>query len=712
MPSIMNSLDAKSKQLLEKDPSNPNADSAASAFTVSVGPGVTGNVRAAGSRSSLKEAIAAQRKASLAAKQERPTSAMSTFSPIREAPASVARPATAATRARAAPPTSTQGSNGSSAPQRPAATSSASVSGQGTLSSAPMRRPRRPDMPRPATADLYSNRQKLKADTPPRSPNPSPPKQSRASNLAGSHARPDSAASNRNGTAVSGRNSRPNSPRVSPVRQRPRPVNGAGSGRDNGPLSPLAASSEDNFTMVFPPPAAVTRMQAEASAAILASQQPPPAEDVSPILIDDDNFTLVIPTKPISSTAIPPLSTQVDIMSTIEDEPTKTMTMPVMQSSVTTNGFTDVVDLPRAEPATVVRTSSPSQADRLIVFEDTLAENVVNPDADISPSRSALEELQPSDQNQQLPSADEPSETKATTQAPPRTRSKSPVKKSTQPAQTEGHLQEKQDVIKTRRIFVSGVEGIRARTLDIHGFRKMQDLIKANPEQTENLRFDDLFTALLEFIKAGNDELKADNSIKAQAMKSQALATLRLLQNQGVCHNRSSEALSVILIASGTVHDKNSHLPYDLERTTDAILELPEHNPMKSIRAVLSLSEAHTATQSRKAFTIAALTFLTKLLALCHQQSNDGQTSDDHLMRSGSNLDSPLLARLTKLARRNFDDLDAEIRKANTGFCVSWHGAMRRQGQEAKFWEGLSGVREERLSLLAYYVARKSAAGA
>jgi len=382
-----------------------------------------------------------------------------------------------------------------------------------------------------------------------------------------------------------------------------------------------------------------------------------------------------------------------------------------MQTSGTSNAFTDVVDLTRAGLSPVMRMTSPSQADQLIVFEDTLAEDAVVPNADISSSRAALEILQPSDQNQQITPTEALPEPKAATHAPPRTRSISPTKKSQQVSQPEIASQDKNDTLKTKRIFTSGVERVKARTLNIHGFRKLQDLIKANPQQTGYLSSDDLFTALLGFIKSANDELKTDNNIKAQALKSQALATLRLLQNQGVADDRTSEALCTMLLASSTTYDKNSHLPYDLERTADGMLTLPRHDPVESIRAVLAQIEVSTlASQSRKAFMVAALTLLAKLLALCHQPSLEEQQltdSNDHAQPSNNNLDTPLLARLAKVARKHFDDLDAEVRKANTGFCVQWHAALKRKGEEEKFWALLNGVRDERLSLLAYYVARR-----
>ena len=683
--SIINSLDPKSRQLLEKDAANPNAGSTASAFTVSVGPAAAPNVRAAGSRQSLKDTIAAQRKASLAAKQrapERPTSAMSTFSPVREAAPATRPTVSAATRGRPPPVTSTTSAASSVVPQRPALP--ASSMSQATLSSAPMRRPRRPDVPRPATADLYSNRQKLKADTPPRSPIPSPPRNFRSSNLAGAHARPDSAASMR-GTG-SGRNSRTNSPRVSPVRsmsRQPPQSNTTNARGAAGPLSPLGASTEDNFTMIFPPTIAGTGMSFQ-TIIQADSRQPQPEETQLSMLADDDHFTMIIPMA--GSSKLPPLNTQIDLMPTIEDEPTKTMTMPIMQSEALTNALVDTVDLQSTQLATFANTASPTHED-LIVFEDNPADDEMMAPSGISPTRAALEELQASDQNQQFSNGDETHDTKAQVPVTQRTRSTSPVKRSLATLPTDT-MPDRAEVLKTRRLLASGIDRIKARTLDIHGFRKVQDLIKANP-QSEELRVDELYLALLNFLKSTDDDLKV-NSVKAHAQKSQALTTIRLLRSQGVGRDKGVETLCAILTASG-LYDHKSHLALDLERAMDEILSSDIHDHIPALKAVLALTDHAT---SNKDSLISPLSGLGKVLA--------------KVGHSEQQLDAQSIQTLGKVARRCFNDMDTDVRRANTQVCVEWHAAMGGE-QEPLFWQTLKGVSDAQLNLLAYYMARRQA---
>lgn len=136
----MSALDAKSRALLEKDPTNPNVDQSS---TKAQGPSQKGlsssTSSAMASRSALKEAIAAQKKARLSPKKPvpaRPESAQSAFSDVKTSE-STSKPASTAVRTV---PTGSHISSLSSAPMRPAM------------------KPRRPELARPATADPYARR--------------------------------------------------------------------------------------------------------------------------------------------------------------------------------------------------------------------------------------------------------------------------------------------------------------------------------------------------------------------------------------------------------------------------------------------------------------------------------------------------------------------------------------------------------------------------
>lgn len=117
---IMSNLDAKSRGLLEKDPSNPNSTQKAPTPSAK---GTSGGA----ARSALRDAIAARKKAAM---PSRPESAQSAFDTLDTAP----KPPTRTV------PTGAPLSSLSSAPMRPAM------------------KPRRAELSRPATADPYASR--------------------------------------------------------------------------------------------------------------------------------------------------------------------------------------------------------------------------------------------------------------------------------------------------------------------------------------------------------------------------------------------------------------------------------------------------------------------------------------------------------------------------------------------------------------------------
>ncbi|KAJ5091585.1 hypothetical protein NUU61_006455 [Penicillium alfredii] len=128
---IMSDMDTKSRNLLEKDPANPNAGQQTSA------PSRKGPSTPGGGRSALKEAIAARKKAQM---PSRPESAQPTFTDVKKSDPAP-KPAVRTV------PTGAPLSSLSSAPMRPGA------------------KPRRAELSRPATADPYARRPDSRAQS-------------------------------------------------------------------------------------------------------------------------------------------------------------------------------------------------------------------------------------------------------------------------------------------------------------------------------------------------------------------------------------------------------------------------------------------------------------------------------------------------------------------------------------------------------------------
>ncbi|KKK20576.1 hypothetical protein ARAM_004038 [Aspergillus rambellii] len=138
---ILSNLDNKSRSLLEKDPSNPNVDHSSLRDSASKR-GLASSTSAISSRSALKEAIAAQKRARLAPARSLPPRPGSAQSALSETISSDHH-------------------------TKPSAVRTVPTGAHSSLSSAPMRpatKPRRPEITRPATADPYASRKAAASD--------------------------------------------------------------------------------------------------------------------------------------------------------------------------------------------------------------------------------------------------------------------------------------------------------------------------------------------------------------------------------------------------------------------------------------------------------------------------------------------------------------------------------------------------------------------
>ena len=101
--------------------------------------------------------------------------------------------------------------------------------------------------------------------------------------------------------------------------------------------------------------------------------------------------------------------------------------------------------------------------------------------------------------------------------------------------------QSKAEALRTRKLLQSGIERIRVRTLDSHGFRKVLDLTRNNEpldlfgSHTESKRYDDLMSALCDYIAQPTDSAasaanrKPNPASQSQDLKRQASNLLRNL---------------------------------------------------------------------------------------------------------------------------------------------------------------------------------------
>ncbi|TKA79718.1 hypothetical protein B0A49_02679 [Cryomyces minteri] len=687
---IMSTLDVKSKDLLEKDSHNPNRPSLASSQSSSKDAVFKPNA-STNSRPSLKEMLA-QKKAAARKLPERPSSAMATLSPSKPAiPPSHSKPPSTLSKTVATRPTSSKSS--ASVARSADSTSSSSTLGKGSLMSAPMRRPRRAEIARPATADPYASRRMQRPDTPSAK---SPPNNSPKDVVTKS--------STSTTSALRSRTARTQSPQASPVKSKPE-EQVLGARQPTVELNagvgdvPSPTREEDDLTMIMP----LTKSTSGREPNGLPFRRRPGFDKTMsvdsgiPSIAEDDGFTMVIPHMPALQRRQSPLA---------DRAPARASSVPYDGDTLSTTANRVHIS-PRRHNSSLVpvfenvsqRQSMSNSAstngravEEMKVYEDpftaTDQEVVRTPKSE----KTILEELF-LDQNSRVRS---PSNGSVSNNSSPR---------SGDGANGSGPtVQDKAETLRSCRMLASGINCINARNLDAHGFRRVQELVKSNQDiWSDGERFGELLLALLDYLEAPNDTLKT-TPLKAQNLKTQVLSTIRAML---VLHRKGaapyySRALCTVL-ATRKQYDSTSHITSDLEKTAAEIVRYGQ--PDECLNAALGLVETSPSSSSSSpdaAHNTRTTTFSLSVMTSLLQQS----TNPRPLVLTAQHKQ-----RLSALAVRFMNNVDPDVRKANMEFCIELYERLGRE--KGEFWKclgGPNGVGEGGLNLLSYYIARRSRA--
>ncbi len=240
-----------------------------------------------------------------------------------------------------------------------------------------------------------------------------------------------------------------------------------------------------------------------------------------------------------------------------------------------------------------------------------------------------------------------------------------------------------------RRLLDSGIARVRARTLDVHGFRKLQGLVKSSHDIWEDgVKFGDLLLALLDYLEVSSDGARPGVG-KVQDLKTQVLVTVRTMLNK----NRKffapfyPRALCALLSARKN-YDSTSHIVSGLEETAEDIVSYCR--PDECIEAVLNLLETEEKSEIGNRTWTMGLHVLAGLLHNVPQQQ--------------ARLPKDEIERLGRLAVSCLDDLNSEIRRAVVDCSLELHDQV---GSKSEFWDIMAGAKEDHRNLITYYIARR-----
>jgi len=260
---------------------------------------------------------------------------------------------------------------------------------------------------------------------------------------------------------------------------------------------------------------------------------------------------------------------------------------------------------------------------------------------------------------------------------------------------------------RSRKLLNSGLNSIRARTLEAHGFRRLQEIVRSNAdvwgEGPEHAKYGELLVALLGHLEAPSQSFKCP-SPKVVGLKAQGLATIKaMLDRPRDAAPYLSRVICAVLVARGSFSGIE-YIVAELERVAEDVVKATEA-PAVCIDAVLDLLESpdvHDEDEENE-----------------HERPKlDGRTVSMALGRLAQLLvktikDVPSMGeaqteRLGAVAVKCLNDPDPDVRRADLEFCLALYERMSRE----EFARVVGKVGEGGLNLIAYYVARRGRAAA
>lgn len=227
-----------------------------------------------------------------------------------------------------------------------------------------------------------------------------------------------------------------------------------------------------------------------------------------------------------------------------------------------------------------------------------------------------------------------------------------------------------------QRLIDSGLLRIRGKTLDAHGYRKLQALISSRLDIWDGTtKYEELVLALLDSLETSTDE----------RIQMQILLTIRMMfqAKRKLFEPMLPKAICSILEARAP-RASNEHVSAALD---DSLVELYKwsNNAEACLDAVLkSIEEKESVARY--------LSEATHCMA-------------DILHQHQKRLSERMERRLGAVAVRGMPALNVDVRKFSFDFAMQMHMCI---GEE-DFWGRLAGIRQQDKTLLVYYLARAAA---
>lgn len=233
------------------------------------------------------------------------------------------------------------------------------------------------------------------------------------------------------------------------------------------------------------------------------------------------------------------------------------------------------------------------------------------------------------------------------------------------------------------RLLESGISKIKAKSLDVHGFRKLQGLIRDHKAGWSENKFDALLLGLFEYLESPLTSLTPE---KVQDVKAQILATIKLMykKDREAFRPHVLKGLQSIL-ATRSSYDARTHIVSGLELLADELVTIADPREVADT-ITTQLQHEEMALEGCRTLSM-GLHVLKELLEV----KEDFVPDDDEVNE------------MCKLAARCLESSDSGVRMDAVQLAVCVHAKVG----ESRFWSALGGVRDDPKSLITYYIVKR-----
>ncbi|KAK6087387.1 hypothetical protein SCUP234_01545 [Seiridium cupressi] len=234
------------------------------------------------------------------------------------------------------------------------------------------------------------------------------------------------------------------------------------------------------------------------------------------------------------------------------------------------------------------------------------------------------------------------------------------------------------------RLLDSGIKRVKAQTLDVHGFRKLQSLLRDSKSLPTDSIFDALLLGLFEYLESSLDSLEP---AKVQDVKAQILATIKLLlkNSRENFQPHVSQGLEA-LIATRAGYDARTHIVSGLELLAEELVKLgdPLTIAVSITRRCEPLLEKTDARSGR------SLQMGLHIMKQLIENRPSYEPSESELRGMSS------------LSAKCLDSRESGVRMDAVHLCVQLHARVGEQ----RFWDSMQGLKDDPKSLITYYVVK------